>query len=72
MKKCKTVSQPKEKVVENKSILVRVLCVVGSLKDIETIIKKNVVIGVAAGSLVVIRGLVKRLFILTRREKRII
>jgi cyclase len=45
-----------DKIVENISIPVTVLGGAGSLKDIESVIEKNGVIGVAAGSLFVFRG----------------
>jgi cyclase len=52
-----------EKVVENISIPVTVLGGAGSLKDIETVIEKNGVIGVAAGSLFVFKGPYKAVLI---------
>ena len=52
-----------EKVVENVSIPVTVLGGAGSLKDIETVIEKNGVIGVAAGSLFVFKGPYKAVLI---------
>lgn len=52
-----------EKVVENITIPVTVLGGAGSLKDIETVIEKNGVIGVAAGSLFVFRGPYKAVLI---------
>ncbi len=52
-----------EKVVEKISIPVTVLGGAGSLKDIETVIEKNGVIGVAAGSLFVFRGPYKAVLI---------
>jgi cyclase len=52
-----------EKVVENISIPVTVLGGAGSLKDIETVIEKNGVIGVAAGSMFVFKGPYKAVLI---------
>jgi cyclase len=52
-----------DKVVENITIPVTVLGGAGSLKDIETVIEKNGVIGVAAGSLFVFRGPYKAVLI---------
>jgi cyclase len=52
-----------DKIVENISIPVTVLGGAGSLKDIETVIEKNGVIGVAAGSLFVFRGPYKAVLI---------
>jgi cyclase len=52
-----------DKVVENISIPVTVLGGAGSLKDIEAVIEKNGVIGVAAGSLFVFRGPYKAVLI---------
>ncbi|MFM1853733.1 MAG: Imidazole glycerol phosphate synthase subunit HisF [Bacteroidota bacterium] len=52
-----------DKIVENISIPVTVLGGAGSLKDIESVIKKNGVIGVAAGSLFVFRGPYKAVLI---------
>ncbi len=52
-----------DKVVENITISVTVLGGAGSLKDIETVIEKNGVIGVAAGSLFVFRGPYKAVLI---------
>jgi cyclase len=55
-----------EKVVENISIPVTVLGGAGSLKDIETVIEKNGVIGVAAGSLFVFKGPYKAVLITSK------
>jgi cyclase len=52
-----------DKIVENISIPVTVLGGAGSLKDIESVIEKNGVIGVAAGSLFVFRGPYKAVLI---------
>jgi cyclase len=52
-----------DKVVENITIPVTVQGGAGSLKDIETVIEKNGVIGVAAGSLFVFRGPYKAVLI---------
>ena len=52
-----------DKVVENITIPVTVLGGAGSLKDIETVIEKNGVIGLAAGSLFVFRGPYKAVLI---------
>ncbi len=52
-----------DRVVENITIPVTVLGGAGSLKDIETVIEKNGVIGVAAGSLFVFKGPYKAVLI---------